>query len=304
MLMLWLILCILAALTWSFSAFIDNYQTDVIFKGKTPQAMKVVNGPVYIVISIIVAIILKIQFPDITQIGLLMLSGALSSIGALVYYQALENEEATDAAIFYQLQPVLLLIIDFFIFHENITFQQVLGFIIILLAPIIVILSRKRLKSRHIAMRAGALLVVYVLFATISAEISTRSSVGVDYKAIFVFYLFGRGLTDCLLGLIPKYRKRHKYIIKRQPKAYVGTVIINQYLCAFADFTYRYGLILGLTAVASAITNAAELVITFTLGIILSLIWPNFGREKLQKRLIIAHVIAVILCVVGIFIIQ
>ena len=304
MLMLWLILCILAALTWSFSAFIDNYQTDVIFKGKTPQAMKVVNGPVYIVISIIVAIILKIQFPDITQIGLLMLSGALSSIGALVYYQALENEEATDAAIFYQLQPVLLLIIDFFIFHENITFQQVLGFIIILLAPIIVILSRKRLKSRHIAMRAGALLVVYVLFATISAEISTRSSGGVDYKVIFVFYLFGRGLTDCLLGLIPKYRKRHKYIIKRQPKAYVGTVIINQCLCAFADFTYRYALILGLTAVASAITNAAELVITFALGIILSLIWPNFGREKLQKHLIIAHVIAVILCVVGIFIIQ
>ncbi len=304
MLMLWLILCILAALAWSFSAFIDNYQTDVIFKGKTPQAMKIVNGPVYIVISIIVATILKVQFPDITQIGLLMLSGALSSIGALVYYQALENEEATDAAIFYQLQPVLLLIIDFFIFHENISIQQILGFVIILLAPIIVILSRKRLKSRHIAMRAGALLVVYVLFATISAEISTRSSGGVDYKVIFVFYLFGRGLTDCLLGLIPKYHKRHKYIIKRQPKAYVGTVIVNQCLCAFADFTYRYGLILGLTAVASAITNAAELVITFTLGIILSIIWPNFGREKLQKRLIIAHVIAVILCVVGIFIIQ
>ena len=59
-LMLWLILCIIAALTWSVSAFIDNYQTDVIFKGKTPQGMKVLNGPVYILISILVGIILKI----------------------------------------------------------------------------------------------------------------------------------------------------------------------------------------------------------------------------------------------------
>jgi hypothetical protein len=109
---------------------------------------------------------------------------------------------------------------------------------------------------------------------------------------------------DCILGLVPKYRKRHKYILKRRPKAYIGTVVLNQCICAFADCTYRYGLILSITAVASAVTNAAELVLTFTLGIILSLIWPNFGREKLQRHLIIAHIIAVILCVVGIIIIQ
>lgn len=302
--MLWLILCIVAALTWSFSAFIDNYQTDVIFKGNTPQAMKVLNGPVYIIISVAVALIIKFQFPSLAQTGLLLLSGALSSIGALVYYQALENEEATDAAIFYQLQPILILLIDFCIFGEKISLQQILGFIIILLAPIIVILSRKRSNSRHIAMKAGALLVIYVIFATISAEISTRSSSDIDYKAVFVLYLFGRGLMDCILGLVPKYRKRHKYILKRRPKAYIGTVVLNQCLCAFADFTYRYGLILSITAVASAVTNAAELVLTFTLGIILSLIWPNFGREKLQRHLIIAHIIAVILCVVGIIIIQ
>ena len=302
--MLWLILCILAALTWSFSAFIDNYQTDVIFKGKTPQAMKVLNGPVYIVIAIAVGFFLKIQIPEIGSIAFLLLSGALSSIGALAYYQALEHEEATGAAITYQLQPILFLLIDFLIFGEQISFRQILGFIVILLAPIIVIFSRKRAKSRQIEIRAVGLLTLYVIIATISAEISTRSSTGVDYKAIFVFYLLGRGLMDCVIGLFPKYRKRHKYIMKHRPKTYVFTVVINQCLCAFADFAYRYSLILGLAAIASAVTNAAELILTFTLGIILSLIWPNFGREKLHKHLVIAHIIAVILCVVGIFIIQ
>ena len=302
--MLWLILCIIAALTWSFSAFIDNYQTDVIFHGKTPQAMKVLNGPVYIAIAVIASIIMRIQLPELWQIGLLLLSGALSSVGALAYYQALENEEATGAAIFYQLQPVLFLVADYFIFGEEISIQQILGFAIILLAPVVIVFSRKRRHSRSLALKAAGLLITYVIFATISAEISTRSSIGIDYKAVFALYLFGRGATDCLLGLIPKYRKRHKYVLKHYPKAYVSTVIINQALCAFADFTYRYGLVLGVAALASAVTNAAELIMTFVLGIILSIIWPNFGREKLKRHLIVAHLIATILCVIGIIIIQ
>ena len=302
--MLWLFLCLIAALTWSFSAFIDNYQTDVIFKGKTPQAMKVLNGPIYIAIAVVTGIILKIQLPDAAQIGFLLLSGALNSIGVLAYYQALKNEEATGAAIFYQLQPVLFLIIDFILFGESITPKQIVGFIIILLAPVVIVFSRKRAKSRHTALRAAALLILYVLVATASAEIAVRNAATVDYRTVFVIYLFGRGLTDCLLGLMPKYRKRHKYVMKKTPKAYVGSVIANQCLCAFADYMYRYGLVLGIAALGSAITNAAELIMTFILGIVLSVIWPNFGREKLHRHLIVAHIIAVALCVAGIIIIQ
>lgn len=303
-LMLWIILCIIAALTWSFSAFIDNFQTDVIFKGKTPQAMKVLNGPVYMLIAVTIGIIFRIQLPDMPLIGLLLLSGALNSIGALAYYQALKNEEATGAAIFYQLQPVLFLAFDFLIFGDTITPKQIFGFIIILLAPALVVFSRRRAKSRRMALHAAALLVLYVIIATISAEISVRSSAGIDYKVVFVLYLFGRGLTDSILGFIPKYRKRHKYIMRTNPKPYVCTVILNQCLCAFADFVYRYGLVLGVAAIGSAITNAAELILTFALGIVLSIIWPNFGREKLYRHVIMAHVIAVILCVIGIIIIQ
>ena len=302
--MLWLILCILAALAWSFSAFIDNYQTDVIFKGKTPQAIKIANGPVYIIIAIIVGIFFQIQLPDFPVIGLLLLSGFLNSIGTVAYYSALKNEEATGAAIFYQLQPVLFLLADFLIFGDKITPKQILGFIVILLAPLIVIYSRRRGSSRKLEIRAAALLVLYVVIATISAEISTRSSQNIDFKVVFALYLFGRGLMDCIIGCIPKFYKRHKYIIKREPVKYIGTVIINQSLCAFADFVYRSSLVLGVAAIASAVTNASELILTFILGIILSIIWPNFGREKLQRHLVISHIVAVILCVVGVIIIQ
>lgn len=302
--MLWLILCIIAALIWSVGAFIDNYQTDVIFKNKTPQGMKVLNGPFYLLIATVVGLVLKISFPEIPQILLLLLSGALSSVSSLAYYQALKNEEATGAAIFYQLQPVLFLIIDFILFGETISPRQIIGFLVILMAPVLVVMARKRAKSRRMALNAAALLVLYVVIATISAEIAVRCASNVDYRSTFVIYLAGRGISDCLLGLIPKFRKRHKYVLKHSPKAYIGTVAINQCLSAAADFIYRYGLVLGVAALGSAVTNAAELILTFILGIIFSIIWPNFGREKLHKHLIIAHAAAIALCVIGIIIIQ
>lgn len=304
MLMLWILLGIAAAASWSFAAFIDNYLTDVIFRDKMPQAVKLASGPVYILISIIVFLATGAIMPETWQAGLLILSGFISAIGTLAYYQALKNEEATGAAIFYQLQPIMFLAIDFFLFNESITFKQIIGFLVVLSAPIIVIFSRKHKKSRKLELTAALLLVLYVFIATISAEISTRTSVGMNFITVICFYLFGRGITDCLFNLLPSYRKRHKYAIKKYGLKYRFMVAFDIFLCSAADFAYRYSLIIGIAALSSAITNAAELILTFLFGIILSIIWPKFGREKLQRHLIIAHVVAVILCVVGIIIIQ
>jgi hypothetical protein len=40
------------------------------------------------------------------------------------------------------------------------------------------------------------------------------------------------------------------------------------------------------------------------MGLLLTLIWPKFGREKLQKKVILVHFIATILVVIGIVLMQ
>lgn len=302
--MLWLILCLSAAIIWGFTSFIDNYLTDVIFRSKTPQAMKVINGPFYIAIAVIVGLVLKIAIPEFWQIGLLLLSGAVNSIASIPYYLALKNEEATGATIFYQLQPVLFLTVDYFIFGEQISPRQIIGFIIIMLAPVIVILARKRASARRMEMRAATLLILFVVLSTISSEIAVHSSYSIPFTTVFVFYILGRGIMDCLIGLTPRLRKRHRYVMRNSGAKYLLPTFANQLLCCVADFAYRYGMVIGVAAIASALTNSAELVLTFVNGIVLSIIWPKFGREKLQRRIVAGHVIAVVLCVIGIIIIQ
>ena len=71
-----------------------------------------------------------------------------------------------------------------------------------------------------------------------------------------------------------------------------------------AEFASRWSLILGVAALASVVANVAELILTFVLGLVLSAIWPKFGREKLNRHIIIAHLLAVVLCITGIIILQ
>ena len=79
MLMLWLILCIITAGIYSITAFLDNYITDVIFKNKKPQALKVFNGATYLVFALLTAVFFNIDEVPLLNIGLFMRSGVLAS---------------------------------------------------------------------------------------------------------------------------------------------------------------------------------------------------------------------------------
>ncbi len=305
MVMLWLFLCLYAATAWSFSAFIDNYITDVIFKNKTPQAMKLLNGPIYLLVAGAIALFAGLEHTELGQTGMLILSGVLSSFASIPYYLGLKHEEATGAAIFYQIIPLIYLVADWLIFGESITGQQILGFLIILAAPAIVIFSRKRAKSRRTEMAAALLFILYDVLVVSSGLISTHFSEGINFFTMFFWYLIGRGSCNLLLMAINKpWQERFKYIWRRKRKPFIISVGINQLIHTTAEFAARAAMILGVAALASVTCNTTELIITFVLGIILSLIWPKFGREKIHRHIIIAHLLATVLAVVGIIILQ
>ena len=183
--MLWLFLSVIVAFIWSISAFIDNYVTDVIFKKKKPQSMKVFDGISYLVTATAIFFFLGIESLDIYTIGWMILAGALASIATVPYYLALRDEEATTAAIFYQLSPVLILVAEWSIFKQSLTWLQTVGLAIILIAPIIIIFSRKRPKSRRMEFGAALLLTIFVIICTTSTLITTHAGSDLDLVSIF-----------------------------------------------------------------------------------------------------------------------
>lgn len=303
--MLWLYLAIAVATIWSFSAFIDNYQTDVVFRKRCPQASKVFDGTTYLVAAVVVFLIFGLVEMPAENIAWIIASGAIAAVSTIPYLLALRDEETTATTLFYQLTPIIYLLVDWLVFGETITPLQLIGFIIILIAPVIVIFSRKQPKSRRMEFGAALLLLVYVLLIAISGLASTHAGAGYTFTTVFFYFLVGRGVTDLFLFFINrKWRERMKYIWRRKRKQYLVPAVINQILTLAAEFMSRYALIIGIASLVSVTYNMLELIFTFLLGIILSIIWPKFGREKLKRHIVIAHLVATILAAIGIILIS
>lgn len=303
--MLWLFLCVIVALIWSISAFIDNYVTDVIFKKKKPQSMKIFDGISYLITAAAIFFLVGIKPLDIDVIGWMVLAGILASVATIPYFLALRDEEATAAAIFYQLSPVLILIAEWFIFKESITWLQAIGLTVILIAPVVIVFSRKRPKSRRMEFGAAILLTIYIIICTISGLITTHAGGDSNFVDIFFWFLVGRGVSDIVLYATHQdWQQRMKYVWRRNRIRFMLAMLVNQTISIAAEFLSRYALIIGIASIVAATCNVLELIMTFVLGIILSIIWPKFGREKLERHVVIAHLIATILASIGIILIQ
>lgn len=101
----WLIFVIFAVVTDALRILIDNYASDVYFKGKIAAAQKLFYGYGFIIMSIIMLAALQFDITkaDFTSIGLIILSGTLSSIAGVAYFRALELDDSTNIGIFTQL---------------------------------------------------------------------------------------------------------------------------------------------------------------------------------------------------------
>ena len=103
----------------------------------------------------------------------------------------------------------------------------------------------------------------------------------------------------------PSWRRRFRSVVKSSRKKVLTPLSIDFILNLIKDFTYRSALVLAPSiALASAASDSAEPIVIFFMGLLFTLIWPKFGREKLNRKSVIVHLIATILVVAGIILIQ
>lgn len=302
----WIILCLIAAFGYSIAAFIDNYNTDIIFKSRKPQAIKAINGFLYLIIAAIIFIFIGVKESSLEIILLSALSGVIASIASIPYYLGLREEESTTAAIYYQLIPVFCIFADVFLLGKTLTTLQIFGFCIILTAPFIIILARRRKSARKFEIRASLFFLTYAALLSVSNIIFAKTEQrNTDPMTLFFWFTLGRAAFDIIsTAIMPSWRKRIKQVRKDFPIKLFVMAALTLGICSVADFLIRLSFSTTNTSFATVVSNTAELIMTFMLGIILTVIWPNFGREKLNRHIVLSHLIATVIVVVGVILTQ
>ncbi len=309
--MIWLILVLLSVSLDSIRIFVDNYISDIFFKGKYAASQKYFRMFAEFFTAIVIMAITGFNFGNtaIYVYFLIILAGVLNTISSIPYYKALEIEESTNLGIFVQLAPIMYLVLGWIFLNEPFSPYHLVAIPVILLAPLIIIINARK-NSRKVKMRAVLYAFLYVLFAVIGnlifVEANSMEANELGFVGSFGFFYVGISISNAfIMAGKPKWRKRFAYVAKKHKAKLFVPMAFSFIISIIINIAYRAGLILAPNvAAASAASDAAEPIIIFFLGILLTLIWPKFGREKLDRKTIITHLIATVLVVIGIVLLQ
>lgn len=308
--MLWIILIAIYLITDSSAMFIDNYVSDVYFKGRLSAGQKVFSGWIYLLFAIIVILAVGVNFEETSILTLFLVAGTgiIASVGSIAYYRALELDDSTDISIFFQLSPIFYLIFGWFLLGERFNPTQFIAFAMILMGPLLIVMGSRK-NSRKTKMRTVALISLYVLIYTISnilfVKVNTSSTI--DFRIAMACVFLGKGIGNLVLCYIvrPKWTKRWRNVVKSSKGHVYFPLTIDMILCFVKDITYRLALITApAVAIASAASDSIEPVVVLMMGVILTLINPKLGREKLDRKSLIARLVATACVVAGIVVLQ
>ena len=307
-LMFWLVYVAINIFSDSARIYTDNYISDVYFKGRGSVAQKCFFSFFYFVVGLIFATCFGLDFAAVpwTIVACFFLSGILNALAGIPYYKALEIEDSTNLGIFIQLSPVLYLILGCLFLGDAISPLQAVSFIIILLAPLLIVLTSRK-RSRHVKFRALFFAFLYVFIDVVGnlLFVSTNST-ELNFFSEMAIVFFGIGFGNLVIMLsLPKLRARfHRVLVDSHNKA-LRPLIFSGFFSVAKTISYRLALVSApAVALASVAADATEPIIIFFMGLVLTLIRPVFGREKLDARSIIVHLIATALVVAGIILIQ
>lgn len=304
----WLFFVIIAVFADSIRIFIDNYTSDVYFKGRGAASQKLFNAYSLIVVALIMFSFSGFDFSNLTFPNMLLIifSGVLHGFAGVPYFRALELDESTNIGIFNQLAPVFYLILGWFFLGESFSPIQLIAFAVIIAAPLLIVLTARK-KSRKVKLKAVLFAFLYVIIAVIGNVLFVKvSPETVPFSISIGFVLIGKSIADFIIAYgNPKYRKRFFTVYKSSHHKILLPLTVNAVVGGVQQFTYRAALITApAVAVASAASDSAEPIVIFFLGLVLTLIWPRFGREKLNKKTVLVHFIATMLVVIGVILLQ
>lgn len=306
--MSWIIFVIITVLLASIVIYIDNYVSDFYFKGRGAASQKYFFAFAYIITAIILLLIFGIDFGISEPFRLLAIfaSGLITSVAGIFYYKALEIDNSTNLGIFIQLAPILYLILGWLFAGDRISPLQFAASLIILMAPILIVLTARK-NSRKIRIKAIIYTFLYVLIAVTGNFIFAKSnSTDINFATEIALVFLGKGIGNVIIMLtMSKWRRRFVNIVRQTHKKVLIPMSISAILNIIKDFCYRSALVLAPTiALASATSDSAQPIVIFFMGLLLTLIWPKFGRENLNRKSVIVHLIATILVVTGIILLQ
>ena len=298
-----IIFAIIASFLWGCTNHIDKYMLSRM--GESKDSIKILLVMSTFVAGIVLSPLWLIASKFNVSIGLLplaciFLGSFIYVIATLLYFYAMKENDASIVVIMFQLIPVFSYILALILFKETLTFNQIIGSIIIIVSAIIISFDfeehnhKKKLKALILMTLSSLFYAVYfILF-----DVGIRHA---SYFSCAFWYQIGFLIMGVILLSMKKYRLPFTEAIKNNGKKYLSLNALNEVVNLVANLLLNYAN-LTLPIALATVLNGFQGAFVFGLGLLGMLIFPKYVKEDLRRNVVIQKVLCIVLGIIGLII--
>jgi drug/metabolite transporter (DMT)-like permease len=299
--MSWLFFALSGPVLWAISTHLDKYLVERFFRQSSVAVLLVFTALAGLAVVPFIwfyepaAMTLPAQ-----SAGIIVASGVLYMGAMFFYLQALQAEEASVVAPFFQASPLFAYALGYIVLGERLSFTQILGGGAIIGGSLL--LSIHPGGGRKVKTRLIVLMLACALSLALSSLIFKFFAIQDEFWVTTFWTFIGQAIFGGAVLLIASYRRQFNELLRTHTTALLTINASNELINLGGGLGARFALTLAPLSLVQAITSTTTLFV-FVFGIVLSIFFPTFGRENLSARELVKKGISAILIAVGVILI-
>lgn len=297
----WLIYAFAGPVFWAASTHIDKYLVERYFKDSDVGVLLIFTALIGLVMLPFILYwqpgVLALAWKDILVIAL---SGVLYMAAMYFYLRALQGDEASVVAPFFQAGPVFGYALAYLVLGETLTHLQLAGGALIVVGGLLLSVHP---GAGHVRLRLVLLMLVCAFILAVSSVIFKVFAVHDAFWSTTFWMYIGEALYGAWLLALPGPRRQFFALLRRNTGAVISVNAANELINLGGGLGMRYALLLAPLSLVQAITSTTTLFV-FLFGVLLSLFLPALGREDLSARNLMQKGISTLLIAGGVFLID
>jgi transporter family protein len=298
--MLWVLLSVLAAFLWSLVAVIDKHAiTDEL---RDPALATSISGVVMFAVFALISVFFGVETaPDVILFA--TLAGIFFNIAIFFYYKAMQHEEASRVIPILMTTPVFVLVFASVFLRESFSPVQYLGIFFLVIGAILITLKRNekgfsafRKKSKVFLSAVAGVAFLSTLAYAVRNILTEYAIRGVGPFSIFLWMGIGTLITSVVIFSL------HRPKISKKARKGIKHVKLSKLLSAAAMFILTIAISQNTVSLPSALASI-EALFVFVIAVLLSKHRPKIIREELKGSALFLKFIAIVIIILGSFMI-
>lgn len=300
---MWLFFAFSGPVLWAISVHFDKYLVDRFFRNTSVAVLLIFTAWMGVLLMPVIAFYQpQVMALEPQSIALMALSGLLYMGAMFFYLEALQKEEATVVAPFFQASPVFAYALGYLVLGERLSNTQLAGGALIIGGALLLSLRLRRRRGAF-KLRLVLLMLVCAFSLAISSLIFKLYALEDEFWTTTFWMFAGEAIFGAGVLAVPAYRHQFMMLLRRHTGPLLAINGANEMINLGGGLGARYALVLAPLSIVQAIGSTTTLFV-FLFGVLLSLIAPRLGREDLSLANLIHKGAAAVLITAGVWLVN